>query len=129
MPAFTGRAFPGTGADRAELLSGDIEDGRREVSGFAELLASHGANLSVLAEKDPVRVENLHAEVALELAKDAEHLVDRASRALAGLVGGDDQKTPLAQVASPSDGIAVSRPLVEEGIDLRKESRLLPLIE
>ena len=52
-----------------------------------------------VAEEDAVRIEDLHAELRLELAQRAEHPIDRASRRLGLMIDGDDEEAALDHVA------------------------------
>src|SRR4051795_2522367 len=82
-----------------------------------------------VADEDAIRVENLHAEVALELAEESEHAIDRAAGCFAALIDGDGEKTVLDQRTRRGHRSAVSLPSIEKRIDLLQQFAALRLVQ
>jgi len=129
VPGVRSAALPRAASNRAQLFGGRVEDGGLVRRRIAELAARDRVHAVILTQEDAIRIEDGHAELALERAQRSEHPIDRASRLLASLVGRDDQKTPLAQVASAANRNSVRGPVVEERVDRREQRRLVFLLE
>src|SRR4051812_25319124 len=82
-----------------------------------------------VADEDAIRIENLNAEVALELAEEPEHPIDRAAGCFAALIDGDGEETVLDQRARRGHGSPVGLPSIEERIDLLQQFAALRLIQ
>src|SRR5688500_13487483 len=108
---------------------GHVEHRCGQARRVAELVARHRANAALVAQEDAIGIEDLNAEVLLEVTKRGEHPIDRTSGALAALVRRDDQKTPFPQLALAANRVAVRRPLIEKRVDLREKNTLFVLIE
>src|SRR5207302_2169239 len=125
-----GVADPMARADVAEAFRHRVVDGGVAIAAVAEIGASKRFDAAVsVANEDAIGVENLHAEVVLELAKESEHAIDRAAGRFAALVDRDGEKAAFDELARRRHGSAVRGPFVEERIDLLQHSPALRFIE
>src|SRR5258708_39164878 len=82
-----------------------------------------------VTDEHPVGLEDLYSETSFELAQQAEHPVDRATRGLGAFVDGDDEETALDDRPRRGDRHVVRGPGVEERIDGRERVVALRLVE
>ena len=129
VPRIRRALLPCAAAHLTEPLGGDVENRRLCVRGIAELAAADSADPAVVAEENARRVEDRDTELPLELAERPEHPIDRATRLLALLVGGDDQKAAVEQLARTADRNPVRRPLVEKRVDAAQHNLLRVFVE
>ncbi len=117
-------------ADLAEALGQGVEDDGVGIGRVAELVAGHGGDPAVsVTDEDALRLENRHAELALELAEEAEHPVDGAAGGLARLVDGDEKKAVVQDLARRGDRDVVRGPVAEKEVDLFEHARTLGGVE
>src|SRR5215218_7246707 len=95
VPGVGRAAFPCALSDLAEAFGGDVEDRSFRGCCIAEAGAVDGAYVFAFTVENAGRVEDLHAELDLQLPERSEHPVDAAARLLAPLVRRDHQKAPL----------------------------------
>src|SRR4051794_12241939 len=82
-----------------------------------------------VADENAIRIENLDAEVALELAEESEHTIDRAAGRFAAFIDSDGEEAVLDQRARRGHGSPVSLPSIEKRIDLLQQFAALRLVE
>src|SRR6185369_10006487 len=99
----------------AETFRENIEHDRVRIAILGKLRARHRVHLAVAtAIEDAVGIEDLHAELALEVAQQAEHAIDRAAARLAALVDADDEEAALDEIAARGDRLAMGRPAFQK---------------
>src|SRR5512144_2189276 len=115
MPRVFGVTFPRALSHVAEPLGQRVEDHRVAVAALCELRARDRIDVTVaVTHEDAVRIEDGDAEVALEIAKRAEHPVDRTTGRLRVLVDRDHEKRSFAKLARGTNRMAVRVPVGEE---------------
>ena len=124
MPRLFGVALPGAVADVTEAFGGGVEDDGVTVAPLGELRARNRIDMTVaMPDEDAIRIEDRHAEIALQLAKRSEHAVDGAAGRLRIFVYGHDQERALPKFARGADCLAVRVPIGEKAIDLLQKPR------
>src|SRR5947209_14639094 len=79
-PGVFGFADPVAATDVAESFCQRVVDDGVAIAAIAEIGAAERVDAAIaVAHEDAVRVEDLYAEVALELAEEPEHAIDRAA--------------------------------------------------
>ena len=91
-----------------------------QIAAIAEIGAAERFDAAVgVADEDAVGVEDGDAEVALELAEESEHAVDRAAGGLAALVDGDGEETVRTSNARAEvTGAPCAAHSIEKAIDV-----------
>jgi len=121
VPRLRGRPHPRAAADVAEALDEDVENRGLRARSRAEIATRRRLDGLAVAIEDPIGVEDLHVQLAFELAERAEHAIDRAARLFAILVGCDDEEASFLQIAGAADRNPVRGPVVEKRVDRAKQ--------
>ncbi len=80
MPGISGFSLPHATSNLTDALGKSVEYDRVRIAAFAKFRPADGVHRAVAAAiKDPLRVEDRDAELALEMLQQAEHSVNRTA--------------------------------------------------
>ncbi len=124
MPRICYSSLPPPASDIAQPFRERIEHDRFGFAEIAELTPSNHLHGAVLAAvKNPIRLENGNAELALEPLEQSEHAINRAAGGFRLPVDGDDEKAAEENLARGCDRCAVGHPRIEKRIDRIQNGR------